>query len=246
MKPFPHQPEESVLSERLAADRQKFTALAADAPGKKAPVYDEASRLAFGLAGLTYAFDEPAAVVKSFAVQAAHLAQRAVACDDLMDPVTFQRYLGLSIWIGDVNFRGRLASFDRGQFTNSEKSFDDVVYRAAEAFAELARRRPEIAAEFAQSGLKRITRGLVPTPVVNGVAPLLRIAEAMGKGDLYGLRAAVSERSTQYLRAASAEPSRNNPEMLIDVVGLALVRLGADDYGLTVDPKSLYIPVSLF
>jgi hypothetical protein len=46
------------------------------------------------------------------------------------------------------------------------------------------------------------------------------------------------------LRAASADAARNEPEMLIDVVGLALVRIGAADYGLSVEPKSLFMPTT--
>lgn len=247
MKQFLHKPDETVLAERLAADRQKFEALPGDAPGRKAAYYDDASRLAFSLAGLAYAFDQPAAEVKAFAVGATRYAMRAAGCDEAMGPATFERYLALTIWTYDNNFRGRLAGYDRNQFTNPDAPpVDDVVYNSVEAMAALARKRPETAAEYAASGLKRITRGLVSTPVVNAVAPLLRIAESMGKGDLSGLRGAVSERSTQYLRAASADSARNNPELLIDVVGLALVRLGAADYGLSVDPKSLFIPLTLF
>lgn len=246
MKPFPHQPDEAALSERLTSDRQKFESLPGDAPGKKAAYYDECSRLAFSLAGLAHAFDHPPAEVKSFAVHATRYAQRAVSCDEPLDPSTFERYLGLAICTGDANFRSRLAGFDRTQFTPPDVALDDVVYRAAEGMAALAKRRPEIAAEHAEAGLKRITRGLVSTGVLNSVAPLLRIAESMGRGDLSGLRAAVSERSTQYLRAASAESTRSNPEFLIDIVGLAFVRMGASDYGLTVEPKSLYMPVSIF
>ena len=45
MKQFLHKPDETVLAERLAADRQKFEALPGDAPGRKAAYYDDASRL---------------------------------------------------------------------------------------------------------------------------------------------------------------------------------------------------------
>jgi hypothetical protein len=245
MKPLPNNPDETALTARLAEDRQKFEALPGDAPGKKADYYDAGSRLAFGLAGLSYVLDQPVADVKLFATHATRYAQRAVACDGLLDPPTFQRYLGLAVWTNDANFRGRLSNFDRAQFTNPDgEPHDDVVYKATEAMAALARRRPEMAAEHAAAGLKRITRGLVATAVVNRAAPVLRIAEAIGKGDLYGLRGAVSERSTQYLKAASADAGRNDPEMLIDLVGLALVRMAAADYGLSVDPKSLFIPVA--
>jgi len=243
MRSFPHKPDEAVLGESLAAGRQKFEELS-DAPGKPSAYYSEASNLAFSLAGLTYAFEQPAAEVKSFAVHATRYALQAVACDDQMDPATYQRFLALSVWTSDANFRNRLATFDRAQFTHADAPSDDVVYRSAEAMAALARKRPDLAAEYAAGGLKRIERGLVATAVVNRVAPLLRIAEAMGKGDLYALRGAVSERNTQFLRTASAEAARNNPELLIDVVGLALVRIGADDYGLSVEPKSLYMPTT--
>ncbi len=245
MKPFPNNPDEAALTARLAEDRQKFEALPADAPGKKADYYDAGCRLAFGLASLSYALEKPVAEVKSFAVHATRYAHRAVACDGLMDPSTFQRYLALAIWTTDTNFRGRLANFDRAQFTNPDgPPFDDVVYKVTEALADLSRRRPEMAAEHAAAGLKRIARGLVATAVVNRTAPLLRIAQAIGKGDLYTYRGAISERTTQYLRVASTDATRNDPEMLIDLVGLAFVRIAAADYGLSVDPKSVFMPVS--
>ena len=244
MKPFPHKPDEAALTARLAEDRQKFEALPGDAPGRKSTYYDEASRLAFGLAGLTYALDLPVNEVKSFAVHATRYANQAIACDDVMDPLTFQRYLALTVWTYDTNLRGRLAAFDRNRFTNSEIVLDDVYYNAAEAMAALARKRGEMAVEAAERGLKRIARGVVSTPIVNRVAPLLRVAECIGKGDLNSLRGAVSERNTQYLRAASVEASRHNPEFLVDVVGLALVRMAAADYGLSVEPKSLFMPMT--
>ncbi len=244
MKPFPHEPDEAALTVRLAEDRQKVESLPGDAPGRKAAYYDEASRLAFGLAGLTYALEHPLAEIKSYAVFATRYANQAVSCDELLDPVTFQRYLSLAVWTYDTNLRYRLADFTRDRFTNPALTFDEVYYRSAEAMAELARKRPQMAVEAAESGSKRITRGLVSTPVVNRIAPLLRVAECMGRGDLAGLRGAVSERSTQFLRAASVEASRNDPESLIDVVGLALVRIAAVDYGLSVEPKSLFLPVT--
>jgi len=244
LRPFLHQPDEAALTTRLREDSAKFEALPGDAPGRHAAYYHDASKLAFGLAGLTYALEHPVAETKSFAVYATRYAQREVACDELLDPMTFQRYLSLSVWTYETNFRGRLAGFDRGQFTNPEIAFDDVIYKLAEAMAALARKRPEMAAEHAESGLKRIARGLVSTATVNSVAPLLRVAECVAKGDLQGLRGAVSERSTQYLRMASSEASRANPEILIDVVGLAIVRMAAADYGLSVEPKSLFMPTT--
>ena len=246
MKTFPHNPDEATLSARMAADRQRYEAEVTDAPGKPAAHYDSGSRLAFGLAGLAYAFDAPAAEVKLLAVGATRQALRAAARDEPMDPVTYQRYLALSVWTYENNFRGTLTNFDRAQFTNPEMNHDDVVYRVAEAMSALAKKRPEMAVEHADSGLKRITRGLVSTAVVNSVAPLLQIARSMGKGDLYELRGAVSERNTQYLRSISNEAGRADPEALIDVVSLALVRMAAADYGLAVEPKSLYVPTSLF
>ena len=246
MKTFPHNPDEAALSARMAADRQKYESDLTDAPGKPVAHYHACSRLAFGLASVAYAFDAPAAEIKSLAVSATRQALRAAACDELMDPITYQRYLALSVWTYENNFRGSLTNFDRAQFTHPEMNHDDVVYRATEAMSALAKKRPEMAVEHADSGLKRITRGLVSTAVVNSVAPLLQIARSMGKGDLYELRGAVSERSTQYLRSISNEAGRANPEALIDVVGLALVRMAAADYGLAVEPKSLYLPTSLF
>lgn len=245
MQPFPHNPDEAALTARLAADEQQFEALAGDAPGKPVAYYAEASRLAFGLACLSYAFDAPAAEVKSYLVGATRYASRAVDCDDVMDPVTYQRYLSLAILTNDANFRGRLTGFDRGQFTHPEIACDDVLYRLAEATSALARKRQEMAVECAESGLKRIMRGLVSTATVNAVAPLLQITHAMAKGDLYTLRGAVGERNTYYLRSVSNEAARSNPEVLIDLVGLALVRLAAADYGLAVDPKSLFVPLGL-
>lgn len=246
MKPFPHNPDEAALTARLAAGKRQFEALAGDAPGKPVAYYTDASRLAFGLTCLSYAFDAPAAEVKSYAVGATRYASRAVACEDLMDPATYQRYLSLAIWTNDTNFRGRLTGFDRSQFTHPDIACDDVVYRLAEATSALARKRQEMAVECAETGLKRITRGLVSTAIVNAVAPLLQIAHAMGKGDLYTLRGAVGERNTYYLRSVSNEAARTNPEVPIDLVGLALVRLAAADYGLAVDPKSLFVPWGLF
>ncbi len=245
MKPFPHNPDEAALTARLAADQRQFEALAGDAPGKPLAYYTDASRLAFGLACLAYAFDAPAAEVKSYLVGATRYASRAVACDGLMDPATYQRYLSLAIWTNDTNFRGRLTGLDRGQFTHPGIACDDVVYRLAEATSALARKRQEMAVECAESGLKRIVRGLVSTATVNAVAPLLQTTHAIGKGDLYALRGAVGERNTYYLRSVSNEAARTNPEVLIDLVGLALVQLAAADYGLAVDPRSLFVPLGL-
>ena len=246
MRPFPHEPDEAALAARLAADQQQFDALAGDAPGKPAAYYMDASRLALGLTCLSYAFEAPAAEVKAFAVGATRYASRAVDCNDLLDPATYQRYLALTIWTMDNNFRGRLTNFDRTQFTHPDVACDDVVYRTAEAMAALAKKRPEMAVECAESGLKRITRGLVSTATVNAVAPLLQITHAMGKGDLYALRGAVGERSTYFLRSGSNETARSNPEALIDLVGLALQRMAAADYGLAVDSRSLFVPLGLF
>ena len=246
MKPFPHDPDEAALAESLVSGKQQFEALAGDAPGKPVAYYMDASRLAFGLACLSYGFEATAAEVKSYLVGATRYASRAVACDGLMDPATYQRYLSLAIWTNDTNFRSRLTGFDRGQFTHPEIACDDVVYRLAEATSALARKRPEMAVEYAESGLKRITRGLVSTATVNAVAPLLQVTYAMGKGDLYALRGAVGERNTYYLRAVSSEAARASPEGLIDVVVLALARMAAADYGLAVDPRSLFVPLGLF
>ena len=103
MRSFPHKPDEAVLGESLAAGRQTFEEFS-DAPGKPSAYYGEASNLAFSLAGLTYAFEQPAAEVKSFAVHATRYALQAVACEDQMDPATYQRFLALSVWTSDANF----------------------------------------------------------------------------------------------------------------------------------------------
>ncbi len=245
MRSFPHNPDETALAAKLAESLDKFASVEDDAPGKKAEAYHEGAKVACGLASLAYAFEHPPSEVKTYAVAATRLAGRASACDEAIDPHTYQRYLALAVWTGDSNLRGSLAGFDRARFTDERVNADDVVYRCAEAFAALVKKRGQAAAESAEAGLKRIARGLVSVGVGNAAAPILRMAEAMGKGDLYALRAAVGERSNYHTRFAASASGKDSPESLIDLLGLAFIRVAAEDYGLAVDSKSVYLPTGM-
>ncbi|MCC6539468.1 MAG: immunity 49 family protein [Bryobacterales bacterium] len=245
MRTFPHSPDEAALAAKLAENLDKFPSVKDDAPGKKAASYHEGSKVAAELTALTYALEHPPNEVKSYAVAATRLAGRAAACEEPMDPYTFQRYLALAVWTGDTNLRGSLAGFDRTMFTDERVNADDVVYRCAEAFTALVKKRGQAAAEAAEAGLKRIARGLVSVGVGNAAAPILRMAEAMGKGDLYALRAAVGERGNYHTRHAAGATMKTSPDVLIDLVGVAFIRVAAEDYGLAVDTKSVYLPTGI-
>lgn len=245
MRPFPHNPDEAALAAKLAENLEKFALVKDDTPGKKAAAYHEGAKVACELTSLTYALEHPPSEVKSYAVAATRLAGRAAACQEVMDPYTFQRYLSLAVWTGDSNLRGSLAGFDRTMFTDERVNADDVVYRCAEAFAALVKKRGQSAVESAEAGLKRIARGMVSVGVGNAAAPVLRMAAAMGKGDLYALRAAVGERGNYHTRYATSAAMKESPDMLIDLLGVAFIRVAAEDYGLAVDSKTVYLPSAI-
>ncbi|MBM3798356.1 MAG: hypothetical protein FJW31_30950 [Acidobacteria bacterium] len=245
MRSFPHNPDEAALSAKLTENLEKFPSIKDDTPGKKAAAYHEGAKAAFELSALAYAFEHPPAEIKSYVVAATRLAGRAAAREETIDPHTFQRYLALAVWTNDTNLRGVLSGFDRAMYTDERVSADDVVYRCAEAFASLVKKRGQAAQESAEAGLKRIARGLVSVGVGNAAAPVLRMAEAMGKNDLYGLRAAVGERGNYHTRQAASEAMRNSADVLIDLLGVAFIRLAAEDYGLAVEAKTAYLPVGI-
>lgn len=247
MKTFPHKPVESALAERFPVEQEKFqeAAAAAAAAPKNAEAFHRASDHAFHLAGLAYAFEQPSEEVRRHAVQAAWHGARAVDIEEQIGAARFERYLALAIWTGDRVLRGMLGGWSRTNYAQPENKVDDVVLDACDALAALAKGRGDNAASIAQRGQVRLTRGLVPTATLNVMAPVLRIEEALGKADLMTLRIAVGERNNQHTRAAAWEANRNSPHVLIDVLGLALVKLGAEA-GLSVESKSVYLPTGLF
>jgi hypothetical protein len=248
MRNYPHNPKEELLAESLMNKREDYES------GKSKTHHAEANRsaiffkrqsdTAMDVAALEYAFSADWTVIRQWLDSSCVDAQKAVEYGVELDPILYMTYMALAILCSDDELLDHLTARERSEFTDSTVKADEVFYLAAEAMRDIAAGRIEDASNAARVGLARLaTDGPNPGAKV-AMEAILQLEDAIAQKDQAKLIAAIRARIDKDKSSYSRPAARNFPSGLLDVVGLGLLRLGAN-HGLSTPTDSVYLPTPL-
>lgn len=247
MRTYPHKIDAELLGENRASALDLIGRLGqtqAKAEADRNPVFFQIlGEQVKNLGVYSYAYGEPDAQAVGHLRQAnAHLA-KAVAFGLVMDPYEYIDYLSLAIILTDVEQAKQLAAFPRSRYVNEEVQPGEVIYLLAEIMGmlllgakELPERLEAARQALASKKTSRYDRGVAQT--------LIALAEAVAARDQAAFDQAVAARQQDFKKAHNRADERETPGALLDIPGLALVRL-AQARGLRYVTQSAYLPAEL-
>src|SRR5258708_6111878 len=153
-------------------------------------------------------------------------------------------YLSLAVVANDAKFARRLASLPRSAYTNEDVDASGVSFVAAGIEAGLVLGKDQELSEAltrADRQLQDKTTGRYDKLVT---ASLIAMARAIVERNQALFDQALVAREKDLKRLHGSPDERDRPESLLDIKGLALVRLSAER-GLKHQTPSVYRPVEL-
>jgi hypothetical protein len=159
-----------------------------------------------------------------------------------LEPSQFILYLSTAIVANDTSLRERLSESTREAFTHPEVEAPEAAYLSAEIQADLAAGRTDKAAE-------RAGKATAALAVANRFeraefGPLIQLAKSILEKDQKAFDEALAARHKYYVRFYSDPVYQGFPDGLLDVRGLAMMKL-ARGVGLTPEFESVYLPAGL-
>ncbi|MDG4595262.1 MAG: Imm49 family immunity protein [Candidatus Contendobacter sp.] len=247
MRAYPHKVDEEILGENRQAAEEFIDQLTPEAPGaeleKNATFFKMLGKemLSYGI--YSYASAEPTSKVIEKLQQANLYFTKAIAFEIIMDPYEYIDYLALAIILTDAPQARHLAAFPRTRYSHEDVEAGEIIYLLSEtmgllllASKELAERLAAAQQELAAKKMTRYDRLIAES--------LIGLIAAIAARDQNAFNQAVLARQQDFKRAHGHPSERDMPEALLDIPGLALVRL-ALARGLKYTTQSSYLPVEL-
>lgn len=247
MRKYPHKIEEDLLAENRATMEELVEGAAPDWPQAEM----DHNAIFFKIVGkeildsgiYSYAFGEPSAKVIEQLQKANACFAKAIAFGILMDPYEYIEYLALAVILTDADQAKKIAAFPRTRYIHEDVEPSELIYLLAESMGLLvlgAKDLPERLAAarqtLASKKTTRYDRVMAET--------LVTMAEAIASRDQTAFDQAIIARQQDFKKAHNHPDERNMPEALLDIAGLALVRM-ALARGLQCNAQSAYLPVEL-
>jgi hypothetical protein len=239
--------DEEILGENRQAAEEFIAQLTPEAPSaeieKNAAFFKMLGKEILSYGVYSYAFAEPTLKVIEKLQKANLYFTKAIAFEIVMDPYEYIDYLALAIILTDAPQAKHLASFPRSRYSHEEVDAGEIIYLLAETMgllllASKALSEPLTAAQQ-QLAAKKITRydRLIAESLIGLIA-------AIAERDQSAFNQAVIVRQQDFKRGHGHPSERDMPEALLDLPGLALVRI-ALARGLQYTMQSAYLPIEL-
>ena len=247
MRKYPHKVDEELLNEHRTSAEELIRELAPDLPKAET----DYNAMFFKILGkeirdcgiYSYAFEEPFSKAIDQLQQANACFAKAIAFGIVMDPYEYIDYLALAIILTDVDQAKKLAAFPRIRYVNQDVEPGEIIYLLAESMGllllgvnGLTERLAAAQQELVSKKITRYDRAIAET--------LITMIEAIANRDQTAFDQVVTARQESFKRAHNHPDERNMPDALLDVSGLALVRI-ALARGLQCNVQSPYLPVEL-
>lgn len=246
VKTYPHPTEAEDFQEAQSDRAARYAEMSADlkrALDERNERYMELlAEDALDLAALSYAFDGAKADTLRRLRDMCRHAAKAVEFELPLEPSLFMLYLSAAIVANDKPLRELLSETKRERFTDPEVDAPEAAYLSAEIQADLTAGRTDKAAErvgkatAALAGANRFARA--------EFGPLIQLAKSILEKDQKAFDEALAARHKYYARFYSDPDYQGFPEGLLDVRGLAMMKL-ARGVGLTPEFESVYLPAGL-
>ncbi len=247
MRKYPHKVDEELLNEhRTSAEeliRELTPNLLKAETNRNAMFFKILGKEIRDCGIYAYAFGEPISKVIERLKQANAYFVKMIEFGIVMDPYEYIDYLALAIILTDADQAKKLAAFPRDRYINEDVEPGEIIYLLGESMGllllgnkELTERLTVARQELTSKKTTRYDRLIAET--------LITMIEAIITRDQTAFDQAVTARQEGFKRAHSHPDERNMPDALLDVSGLALVRI-ALARGLQCNVQSAYLPVEL-
>lgn len=247
MRAYPHKVDGEILGENRQAAEEFIAQLTPEAPNakleKNAAFFKLLGKemLSYGI--YSYACAEPTPKVIEKLQQANLYFTQAIAFEIIMDPYEYIDYLSLAIILTDVPQAKHLAIFPRARYRHEDVEAGEIIYLLSESLGllllaskELAERLATAQQELAAKKMTRYDRLIAES--------LIGLLAAIAARDQIAFNQAVIVRQQDFKQVHARPSERDLPEALLDLPGLALVRI-ALARGLQYTTQSAYLPVEI-
>jgi hypothetical protein len=243
---YPHGLDAETIDDQLNADREMIAEMSEELAHEpdNAMMSGEIGQAYRSVACYRYAKGESASAVRGDLATGLNLMTRGFGLGLVTDPYDFVQMLALSEVLADSGALSALGRAERDSYTNEDVEAGEVVYAVAEAMraasrADWSAMTAPLAPYLGASPPKRMLRydKLV-------YFPLIELFAALEARDGLQFQAALQRREKDFAQFFARADDQNDPEALIDMPGLALVRLALVG-GLAVSDASVYRPREL-
>lgn len=249
MRTYPHKPDQENVEFNLRTALEQIRTLTEkfEAAGGKSsnPSFFQilAGAQTATACGL-YATEQPIAKVEEYVREASKNLARAIELKVEIDPVEFVDIQAAAVVAGDDNFAALLAQLPRKRYTSEDVDATEIHFLVAEMFSDLILGRDkELTARLAMLKKKLIGKKVSKEEHL-WADTLVSIAAAIGAGQQEALDTALIAREKDYAKTYRSPDEREEPDSLLDLAGLALLRL-ALRRGLKYSGTSVYLAAEL-
>jgi len=231
MRPYPHKPDEENVGENLAASLEQIETLSERLKAGKIklnPRFFQVMTEQYAAAACeSYALEKPMADVQTYLRLAALSISTSLDLQPEMDAVEFVDMQTIAVVAGDAAAASKLAKLTRKQYTTDEVECSEIHFLLAEMFSDLILGRDKelasrLAAAQKQLGMKKVSK-----EEHLWADSTVALAAAIAAGQQSGVDAALAAREKDWVKTYRAPNDRDEPDSLLDLTALALLRFAA-------------------
>lgn len=249
MRTYPHGLDDEILQDDLEIEletvKEVEEEIEEERDGENALLFQALGEANYAVGCYSYAMGDSPEKIKKYFDQALENHFTSLKKGIIIDPFEFLTLLSLSIVRGNKTVGEELAKFPRDRYTNQDVQADELIFTIAELMSAFVRRD--------ENSISRILAANNPETIDTKniyrydrmiFFPLLPLLSALQKKEANRFVSAMNERDAEFVRFHKRSNEKNNPEILIDINGLAILAL-AKERGIVHTLESVYRPVAL-